>query len=372
MLIQESDLAVSKGGDVFSLLESMDYLTEDESVYNAAMVPIVENSRIGANVVALEDIMEFCESNGIEDMGYAVSQICEASNVEPSTLAFSVQETSVIADDDMAQLVSDVISEGCNVLAVPPSPYDPLNEMAGMAVEACMNGDDSLLEAYANFDFYEFLDEATINNNRANVIDNLQNYITQYDSTGDKTLLKRIRTILGHYAGGRYAHVDPTKIVDEKGNIKSAVKNAIMNTADIKADRASRQTRRLSRRLNGAQKSEDIANGVADTPAAPADTPAAPAADDAKTDTAGVTPEKIDEVVKDAEKKNPNFIARAIANLNRWAVRLKRNRTKPGVNHGIIDKIVAKIASAVAYLTKKLGAEKYRHQMNDYQAAQNK
>lgn len=365
MLIQESDLAVSKGGDVFSLLESMDYLTEDESVYNAAMVPIVENRRIGANVVALEDIMEFCESNGIEDMGYAVSQICEASNVEPSTLAFSVQETSVIADDDMAQLVSDVISEGCNVLAVPPSPYDPLNEMAGMAVEACMNGDDSLLEAYANFDFYEFLDEATINDSKSGVINNLQNYITQYDSTGDKTLLKRIRAILGHYAGGRYAHVDPAKIVDKKGNIKSAVKNAIMSTADIKADRASRSTRRVGRRLNGAQKSEDIANGVADTPAAPA-------ADDAKTNTAGVNPEKIDEVVKDAEKKNPNFIARAIANLNRWAVKLKRNRTKPGVNHGIIDKIVAKIASAVAYLTKKLGAEKYRHQMNDYQAAQNK
>ena len=365
MLIPESDLAASRGGDVFSMLESMDYLTEDESTYDAAMVPIVENSRIGANVVALEDIMEFCESNGIEDMGYAVSQICEASNVEPSTLAFSVQETSVIADADMAQLVSDVMSEGCNVLAVPPSPYDPLNEMAGMAVEACMNGDDSLLEAYANFDFYEFLDEATINNDKAGVINNLQNYITQYDSTGDKTLLKRIRAILGHYAGGRYAHVDPSKIVDEKGNIKSALKNAIMSTADIKADRASRSTRRRSRRLDAAQKAEDIANGVADTPAAPA-------AADAKTNTAGVTPEKIDEVVKDAEKKNPNFIARAIANLNRWAVKLKRNRTKPGVDHGIIDKIVAKIASAVAYLTKKLGAEKYRHQMNDYQAAQNK
>lgn len=368
MLIQESDLAVSKSrGDVFSLLESMDYLTEDESVYNAAMVPVVENSRIGAYVVALEDIMEFCESNGIEDMGYAVSQICEASNVEPSTLAFSVQETSVIADDDMAQLVSDVMSEGCNVLAVPPSPYDPLNEMAGMAVEACMNGDYSLLEAYANFDFEAFLDEATLNNNKANVIQNLQSYVTQYDSTGDKTLLNRIRTILGHYAGGRYAHVEPTKIVDDKGNIKDAVRNAIMSNADIKADRASRETRRMSRRLNAAQKSEDIANGVADTPAAPA-------ADDAKTDTAaaGVTPEKIDEVVKEAEKKNPNFIARAIANLNRWAVKLKRNRTKPGVDHGIIDKIVAKIASAVAYLTKKLGADKYRHQMNDYQAAQNK
>jgi hypothetical protein len=59
----------------------MSYLTEEESAYYPAMVPVLENSRIGAYTIALEDINEFCESNGIEDMGYAVAQICEASQI---------------------------------------------------------------------------------------------------------------------------------------------------------------------------------------------------------------------------------------------------------------------------------------------------
>lgn len=358
MLIQESDLAVSKGGDVFSLLESMDYLTEDESVYNAAMVPIVENSRIGANVVALEDIMEFCESNGIEDMGYAVSQICEASNVEPSTLAFSVQETSVIADDDMAQLVSDVISEGCNVLAVPPSPYDPLNEMAGMAVEACLDGNDSLLEAYANFDFEAFLDEGTVMDPKK--------YAKMKHISIDKAK-KELAGLANDMAGGReksernratatrkeekfnadvnkYSNllgIDKSKFYKADGSVDTAYLNS-MKSKYLKGHAAQLKKEKDLNDTKGAGKYAKLA-GKSATPA--------------------VTPEKIDSIAKEAEKKGPNFIARAIANLNNWATKMKAQRTAPGVDHGVIDKVLAKIASAIAYLTKKLGAEKYQAQM---------
>ena len=361
MLIQESDLAVSRGGDVFSLLESMDCLTEDESVYNAAMVPVVENSRIGAYVVALEDIMEFCESNGIEDMGYAVSQICEASNVEPSTLAFSVQETSVLADDDMAQLAADVMSEGCNVLAVPPSPYDPLNEMAGMAVEACLDGNDSLLEAYANFDFEAFLDEGTVMDPKK--------YAQMKHISIDKAK-KELAGLANDMAGGREKsernratatrkegrfNADVNKYSDLLGIDKSnfykadgSVDTAYLNSMKSKYLKGHAAQLKKEQNLNDAKGAGKYAK-LAGKPAAPA-TPA-------------VTPEKIDSIAKEAEKKGPNFIARAIANLNNWATKMKAQRTAPGVDHGVIDKVLAKIASAIAYLTKKLGAEKYQAQM---------
>ena len=69
MIIKESQM--SQGLNGLSLLDEMSYLTEEESAYYPAMVPVLENSRIGAYTIALEDINEFCESNGIEDMGYA-------------------------------------------------------------------------------------------------------------------------------------------------------------------------------------------------------------------------------------------------------------------------------------------------------------
>ena len=358
MLIQESDLAVSRGGDVFSMLESMEYLTEEESTYDAAMVPVVENGRIGGNVIALEDIMKFCESNGIEDMGYAVSQICETSNVEPSTLAFSVQETSVIADDDMAQLAADVMSEGCNVLAVPPSPYDPLNEMAGMAVEACLDGNDSLLEAYANFDFEAFLDEGTVMDPKK--------YAKMKHISIDKAK-KELAGLANDMAGGREKsernratatrkeerfNADVNKYSDLLGIDKSNFYNADGSVDAAYLNRMkSKYLKGHAAQLKKEQNLND--NKGAGKYAKLAGKPATPA----------VTPEKIDSIAKEAEKKGPNFIARAIANLNNWATKMKAQRTAPGVDHGVIDKVLAKIASAIAYLTKKLGAEKYQAQM---------
>ena len=160
MLITESQLGTGFGRSGMSLLENMSYLTEEESQYHAAMVPVVENARIGANVVALEDIMKFSESNGIEDLGYALSMVCEASGIEPNTIVFSVQETSVIADAEVASLTRDIMNEGVAIAAVPLSEYHPANILAEAAVSRLINtGDSSLLEAYVNDDLSMFAED---------------------------------------------------------------------------------------------------------------------------------------------------------------------------------------------------------------------
>ena len=165
MLITESQLGTGFGRSGMSLLENMSYLTEEESQYHAAMVPVVENARIGANVVALEDIMKFSESNGIEDLGYALSCVCEASNVDKSTIAFSIQEENIIGYQQYSDIVQDILSENVDVFVYPISRESGAYQLADTAVSYLeAYGDDSLLEAFINNDFNAFC-EATENVN---------------------------------------------------------------------------------------------------------------------------------------------------------------------------------------------------------------
>jgi hypothetical protein len=143
-----------------SLLENMTYLSESESAYYPAMVPVVENTTIGANVIRLEDMVQFAESNGIIDFGAALQAVCEASQISPSSVAFSVQEENVIADQGMTQLVSGIMNEGVAVVAVPISGNDVMMQLAEMAINESLADDDTLLEAFANQDWDIFAEEA--------------------------------------------------------------------------------------------------------------------------------------------------------------------------------------------------------------------
>ena len=158
MLIKSSNFYLQS----LNLLESMQYI---EPINSAAMVPVVENARIGANVVALEDIMKFSESNGIEDLGYALSCVCEASDVDKSTIAFSIQEENIIGYQQYSDIVQDILSENVDVFVYPISRESGAYQLADTAVSYLeAYGDDSLLEAFINNDFNAFC-EATENVN---------------------------------------------------------------------------------------------------------------------------------------------------------------------------------------------------------------
>ena len=145
-----------------NLLESMEYI---EPVNSPAMVPVVENARIGANVVALEDIMKFSESNGIEDLGYALSCVCEASGIEANTIVFSVQEENLIGYQYYSDMAQDILSENVDVFVSPISRESTVYQLAESAVSYLEEyDDDRLLEAFVNNDFQTFY-EATENVN---------------------------------------------------------------------------------------------------------------------------------------------------------------------------------------------------------------
>ena len=158
MLIKSSNFYLQS----LNLLESMQYI---EPINSAAMVAVVENARSGANVVALEDIMKFSESNGIEDLGYALSCVCEASDVDKSTIAFSIQEENIIGYQQYSDIVQDILSENVDVFVYPISRESGAYQLADTAVSYLeAYGDDSLLEAFINNDFNAFC-EATENVN---------------------------------------------------------------------------------------------------------------------------------------------------------------------------------------------------------------
>lgn len=165
MVITESQMSTKF--DALDLLNRMDYLTEAEAQYSPIMVPVVENSSLGegAHVIRLEDMISFAEANGIEDLGYAVSAVCEASEVEPSTVVFSVQEDHLYADDDLADLAADIMNEGVAIVGTTLPDSDPFSFLAEVAIvhDTIHEDEESLIEAYVNGEFEKFfMTEAAI------------------------------------------------------------------------------------------------------------------------------------------------------------------------------------------------------------------
>ena len=148
MLITESQMNIGRGFDAMDLLDKMSYLTEAESVYAPAMVPVVESNDYQAHLIKLEDMMSFSEANGIEDLGYALTLVCEASEIDPSTVAFTVQEDSIIADPEVASLAQAIMNEGVRIAAVPVSPNHPAAQLADLAVGSMLESGDSYLFDY--------------------------------------------------------------------------------------------------------------------------------------------------------------------------------------------------------------------------------
>ena len=97
MLFRQSDLVYDLIQEASNILNESVYLDESEAVVSAKAIPVVENSRIGAYVVRLEDIATFSEDHG---MSYenAISSIAESNDIDMDHLAVAVKETTIMAN----------------------------------------------------------------------------------------------------------------------------------------------------------------------------------------------------------------------------------------------------------------------------------
>lgn len=167
MLFTAQQMRTSALDEATALLENASYLSDAEARYYPEMVPVRENTRLQKNVVRVEDLVEYSMSNGIDDGGVALKQICEASNIDMSSVVFSVDEVSVLEDVNMEDTVRGLIQAGVQVYAAPVSEADMASIMAESVAELMLFGEetgqsevtDSLLEAFVDDDFEYLFNE---------------------------------------------------------------------------------------------------------------------------------------------------------------------------------------------------------------------
>ena len=105
MLITESQLNRAVSG--INILQNMSYIEES---YCPAMVLVTENSRLGANVTKLEDIIKLSECTGY-NFDDCIDSVCESNNISPESIVLSVDEVSCYEDPRVLDI--------CNETSIP-------------------------------------------------------------------------------------------------------------------------------------------------------------------------------------------------------------------------------------------------------------
>lgn len=189
-------------------LDNSYYLTEQETAYYPSMVLIRENSRLGLNLIRLEDLVDYSLSNNISDFGYAINSVCEASDVDISSVGFSVDEVSIIEDAEIMDTVREFRNNNIPVFVAPLPSTDIACVMAEAVLDTCEEYDnaDYLLEAYVDDDFETLLNENvitdkissaynTVKDTAGNVVDKIKSAVSNAKNTSSKWISKKIASL---------------------------------------------------------------------------------------------------------------------------------------------------------------------------------
>ena len=139
MLFKQSDLKFSTIQEASNILNESVYLDESEAVVSAKAIPVVENSRIGAYVVRLEDIVTFSEDHGVS-YNNAMNSVAEANSIDIDHLAVAVKETTIMANPG-------IVNELNNVVVTPLPKTDAMYQFTEACVDAFIeSGDTSYMD----------------------------------------------------------------------------------------------------------------------------------------------------------------------------------------------------------------------------------
>jgi hypothetical protein len=143
MLFKQSDLTVNSIQEAVNILNESVYLTEDESMASPVAIPVVENTRIGACVVAFDDVKRLAEDYGVDYID-AMQAIAESNQIDMEHLAVSVPEYKIMVNPS-------IVNELSNVVVAPLSSKDAVSELCEMCVQLAIDeSDDTYIDAFAN------------------------------------------------------------------------------------------------------------------------------------------------------------------------------------------------------------------------------
>ena len=131
------------------ILNESVYLNESESILSPVAIPVVENARIGANVVAFADVERLAEDHGIDYID-AMAAVAEANQISVDHLAVSVPEWKIIS-------TPEVVNELSNVIVSPISSQNPIYQLCEACVDLALEEDN---EAWIEL-FGDIIEEET-------------------------------------------------------------------------------------------------------------------------------------------------------------------------------------------------------------------
>ena len=265
-------------------LNNDNYCYDDMSLYINA-IPVVENSRIGAVIVSINDLNSIVEDYGCdyEDAFYAVS---ETNQINPEDLAVMVEDWKLIETPELANMVPNIVVK-------------PISEanFAYQFVNECISG-------YCNTGDDQYL---------YNIIDEDGTFVQRHIKNGAK-IGAVLGTLGGAYLGRKASH---SVKVNAGGAAAGAALGALAGGyGGLGAAKW---------RANFNQKMYKINQRAA------------------------LTTPVFGNVVKEAKKKDPSWISKKIAAIRHWIeVKLNRNKDPKKQNLiqrlktkllGIIDKL---------------------------------
>ena len=154
-----------------AIVGSTKMLIHENTEYFPELVIIRESREYNTNIIRIEDLVEYATSNGITNGTQAIINVCEASDVYPSTVSLSLDEVNAYADQEMLDTAKQFSEAGFKVFLNPISKHDPVYELAESTFDKIhdlmQRGEeisaDELMNAYLNDDFETLKEQTDIN-----------------------------------------------------------------------------------------------------------------------------------------------------------------------------------------------------------------
>lgn len=154
-----------------AIVGSTKILIHENTEYFPELVIIRESREYNTNIIRIEDLVEYATSNGITNGTQAIINVCEASDVYPSTVSLSLDEVNAYADQEMLDTARQFSEAGFKVFLNPISKHDPVYELAESTFDKIhdlmQRGEeisaDELMDAYLNDDFETLKEQTDIN-----------------------------------------------------------------------------------------------------------------------------------------------------------------------------------------------------------------
>ena len=159
------------------------FFDEVESTVKIPFIPVIENSRLGAAAVSINNLNSIVEDYGC-DYEDAFCAIAEQNEIDPNTLAVSIEDWKLIESPELANMVPNIVIKPISE-----------NNIVYQAVDYCINeycntGDEGYLDYLDELSQDLIMKVAGKHYKRANDLANLlntdkQDFLDYYNSDDD-------------------------------------------------------------------------------------------------------------------------------------------------------------------------------------------